>query len=109
MLLAIYPQKWLPYRYLWPFLRNRLDSVAALVEIAGRGGEPPQIHIIQAGNDELVPKSHGVTLENKCRELGLDAFKYTILGAFHTDVLASPAGRKVIVEAIQKVSHQGLR
>lgn len=33
MLGAIYPQKWMPYRYLWPFLRNHWDTVAALRRI----------------------------------------------------------------------------
>ncbi|RAK78984.1 alpha/beta-hydrolase [Aspergillus fijiensis CBS 313.89] len=30
MLISLYPQKWLPYRYLWPFLWNHWDSVLAL-------------------------------------------------------------------------------
>lgn len=30
MLETLYPQKWLPYKYLWPFLRNHLDSWANL-------------------------------------------------------------------------------
>lgn len=34
MLDAIYPNKWVPYKYLWPFLRNWWDSEAALRAIA---------------------------------------------------------------------------
>jgi hypothetical protein len=34
MLVTIYPQKWLPYRYLWPFLWDHLDSWRALTDIS---------------------------------------------------------------------------
>lgn len=33
MLAAMYPQRWLPYRYLWPFLRSPWDNRAALREL----------------------------------------------------------------------------
>lgn len=33
MLTALYPQKWLPYRYLWPFLTNHWNSEEALKKI----------------------------------------------------------------------------
>ncbi|KAL1957339.1 hypothetical protein VTO42DRAFT_6128 [Malbranchea cinnamomea] len=38
MLLAMYPQRWLPYRYLWPFLRNWWDSEDAVRRI-GRASD----------------------------------------------------------------------
>lgn len=34
MLTALYPQTFLPYRYLWPFLRSTWDSEAAIQDIA---------------------------------------------------------------------------
>ncbi|KAH8435183.1 uncharacterized protein LDX57_012812 [Aspergillus melleus] len=34
MLISLYPQKWLPYRYLWPFLWNNWDISVALERMA---------------------------------------------------------------------------
>ncbi|GKZ33782.1 hypothetical protein AbraIFM66950_003819 [Aspergillus brasiliensis] len=34
MLISLYPQKWLPYRYLWPFLRSHWDSILAMERMA---------------------------------------------------------------------------
>ncbi|TVY54294.1 Monoacylglycerol lipase ABHD12, partial [Lachnellula suecica] len=68
MLKTLYPQKWLPYRYLWPFLWNHLDSSKALGLMKERHGEKtPRVLILEAGNDELVPKVHGKMLEGRCR------------------------------------------
>jgi hypothetical protein len=72
MLKALYPQKWLPYQYLWPFLRSHLNSWANFEAIALKyGTEAPAIHIIEAGKDELVPSNHGEELYQRCVELGL--------------------------------------
>lgn len=43
MLLALYPQKWLPYSYLGLFLRNRWDSAAALRRIGSVTYQPPSL------------------------------------------------------------------
>jgi hypothetical protein len=83
MLVTIYPQKWLPYRYLWPFLRNHLDSWRALEQISQNPSTSlPKIVILEAERDELVPKSHGDALEKRCIDLGLDVKRHVIRGAF---------------------------
>ncbi|CCD33806.1 similar to alpha/beta superfamily hydrolase [Botrytis cinerea T4] len=107
MLETLYPQKWLPYRHLHPFLRNHLDSWKALGEMHERtrksGSKPPRILILQAGKDELVPESHGGMLEKRCSDLVLEVRKEVIQSALHNEVLVRGGGSTIIAEAIRDV------
>ncbi|KAI4267948.1 MAG: hypothetical protein L6R38_008026 [Xanthoria sp. 2 TBL-2021] len=98
MLTAIYPQKWLPYRYLGPFLRNHWDSQSALLKIADTKTSCPRILILQAGNDELVPSGQGVQLEETCRDLSLHVQRIVVSRALHNEVAAKGQGRRAIVD-----------
>ncbi|KAL8774098.1 MAG: hypothetical protein Q9209_001206 [Squamulea sp. 1 TL-2023] len=98
MLTAIYPQAWLPYRYLGPFLRNHWDSQAAMRKLASSSILRPKILILQAANDELVPSSQSEQLEEVCRELKVDVKRIVVSGALHTDVVAKSRGRRAIVD-----------
>ncbi|KAM4058057.1 alpha/beta superfamily hydrolase [Hirsutella rhossiliensis] len=101
MLAALYPQRWLPYRHLWPFLRNHLDSWKNLGVIAGmQQVRPPQVCIVEAAKDELVPREHGAMLQRRCQDLGLIAERVTIRGALHNDVTGRTAGKQAIAQAI---------
>lgn len=76
MLLALYPQKWQPYRYLHPFLWNFWDSKAALQKIAGAakgrdGHSNFCILLLPATRDELVPPAELEKVEQICESLGL--------------------------------------
>ncbi|KAH7375217.1 Alpha/Beta hydrolase protein [Plectosphaerella cucumerina] len=103
MLGAVYPPRWVPYRHLWPFLRNHLDSLANLERIATRtGGGAPRITIVEAGKDELVPAEHGERLLRRGVGLGLPIEKKTVAGAFHNDVLFKKEGRKAVADAIER-------
>jgi len=102
MLVTLYPQKWLPYRYLWPFLRNHLDSWKALEQIAMRR-PAPSVVILAAGRDELVPKLHGDALEQRCQQLGIQVDKHQISGAYHTEVMIRPEGPPAVLKAIRAV------
>jgi fermentation-respiration switch protein FrsA (DUF1100 family) len=106
MLETLYPQKWLPYRYLSPFLRSHSDSwkaLGALQEEAKKSGlNPPKIMILEAGKDELVPATHGDMLEKRCNELGLEVKKKVISNALHTEVLVRSEGRLAVAQAIRK-------
>jgi fermentation-respiration switch protein FrsA (DUF1100 family) len=108
MLETIYPQKWLPYRHLWPFLRNHLDSWEALGVLQENAIRhkvtPPNVVIVEAERDELVPASHGDMLERRCLELGLKVRKQSIPTALHNEVLVRPGGRTAMVEAIRQAS-----
>jgi acetyl esterase/lipase len=110
MLETLYPQKWLPYKYLWPFLRNHLDSDRALgimqQSCTANHRTPPRVLILEAGRDELVPKEHGDALEARCNELRLDAKRQAISGALHTEVLVRSGGSKAVAEAIQQVARE---
>jgi acetyl esterase/lipase len=102
MLVTIYPQKWLPYKYLWPFLWNHLDSWRAFEQISLRSSTSlPKVILLEAEKDELVPKSHGDALEKRCIDLGLDVKRYVIGGALHTEVMSRPEGRIIAAENIR--------
>lgn len=104
MLLALYPQKWLPYRYLWPFLRNWWDNEKALGDIAAlKGHRNLPIQIITAGEDEIVPESQAQHLYTLCKELRLDVRRRDVLGALHNEVPSKSDGRAAIVSFIKEV------
>ncbi|KAL6877022.1 Alpha/Beta hydrolase protein [Trichoderma novae-zelandiae] len=99
MLEALYPQKWLPYRHLWPFLRNHLDSWANLGLIATKARKP-EVYIVEAGKDELVPSDHGTILAQRCQELQLFAELHRVRGALHNDVMVRRPGKQAIAQSI---------
>ncbi|KAG6878611.1 hypothetical protein C0992_007858 [Termitomyces sp. T32_za158] len=65
MLAALYPQKWLPYRYLAPFVWDRWDALAAVQEartapllesLCGR------MLVLASEHDEVVPNEMGAAI-----------------------------------------------
>jgi uncharacterized protein len=105
MLVALYPQKFLPYRYLYPFLRSTWDSQDALQRIAAayqRG--QPKVLILQAGSDEIVPVGQAEILAGICAEGGLDAELILIKGALHTEIMAKQEGRKAVAQCLKTLS-----
>ncbi|KAL0935197.1 Protein ABHD13 [Colletotrichum truncatum] len=111
MIEVLYPQKWVPYRHLWPFLRNHLDSLANITAIAkkhpgGSDHEKPRVTIVEAGRDELVPAEHGAKLVQRCEEVGLAVEKKTVNGAFHNNAIILLEGRKAVAETIEQVAAQ---
>ncbi|CAG7558484.1 unnamed protein product [Fusarium equiseti] len=101
MLQALYPQKWLPYQYLWPFLRNHLDSWTNLGMIAKRFSEsPPGIFIVEAGKDELVPANHGEELLERCQRVGLPVERQKVRGALHNEAMVRAAGKQALAHSI---------
>lgn len=103
MLLAIYPQKWLPYRYLYPFLRNDWNSKSALRKIANASCSAPNILILQAGSDELVPPTHGIELESVASELNIDTKRIEVYGALHHEAAMKRRGREEIVDFLKGI------
>lgn len=105
MLQALYPQKWLPYQYLWPFLRNHLDTWKNLERVAQNSEDRPMpVYIVEAGSDELVPQDHGEMLSKHCERLGLPVQRYTVRKAFHNDVSIRQAGKQAIAEYIRSAA-----
>ncbi|KAF3762257.1 hypothetical protein M406DRAFT_239794, partial [Cryphonectria parasitica EP155] len=103
MLEVLYPEKWLPYKYLYPFLRNHLDSYRNLAIIAENRKERnlglPQVLILQAGRDEIVPERHPEELRRRCAELGIPQETKVVPRAFHNDVMMT-GGRAHVAEFI---------
>ena len=112
MLETLYPQKWLPYKYLWPFLRNHLDSWANLGLIAetakNRGAAAPMVYILEAERDELVPKEQSDRLFQRCVDLELPAEKESVPVAYHQQAIARGEGKRLAAQGILKLIHQAL-
>ncbi|KAK4503814.1 hypothetical protein PRZ48_004729 [Zasmidium cellare] len=104
MLIALYPQKWLPYRYLWPFLWNHWDSIAALRSIAA-GSQKPQVLILPATRDEVVPPGEADKLERVSREVGLPTLRKDIIGALHTEATTRREGQDAVARFVSNVSN----
>ncbi|SMY23205.1 unnamed protein product [Zymoseptoria tritici ST99CH_1A5] len=109
MLLTLYPQKWLPYRRLHPFLWNHWDSRQALATIGkhftspGKASKAPKVLLMIAEKDEVVPAEEGKKLEEACEQAGLDWQRKDAAGALHVDALAKSQGRDQAVQWILEV------
>ncbi|KAJ6016632.1 hypothetical protein N7451_000011 [Penicillium sp. IBT 35674x] len=118
MLIALYPQKWLPYRYLWPFSWNTWCSSKSLEQLArhrdrdtdqrmktdtpgkGRVRSVPPILLLAAENDEVIPLHVAGQLERIGQELGLDITRKDVMGAMHTECAMKNDGREALVQFI---------
>lgn len=135
MLKELYPQKWLPYRYLGFFLWNHWDSIEGLRRVgvcswsphpgdsaanphynkSGRKGgitthatnavRLPKILILQAGKDELAPAGHALKLESLCRRLGMDVKRVVVKNALHADAITKYTGRAAVVAFLKDIGH----
>ncbi|KAJ4311407.1 hypothetical protein N0V84_010460 [Fusarium piperis] len=96
-----YTMKWLPYQYLWPFLRNHLDSWTNLGIIAKRFKErSPGVYIVEAGKDELVPGDHGEKLQQRCEHVGLPVERHKVRGALHNEAMVRASGKQALADSI---------
>lgn len=102
MLLALYPQKWLPYQYLYPFLWNHWDSEAALRKVAGASAKP-RILLMSATRDEVVPPEEIQKLEQICEDMGLDFEREDIGGALHAEATTRREGQEAIAGFVRRV------
>ena len=61
MVRALYPQRWLPYRYLGPFVRDKWDARAAAAEIAHKLPQDlaRRTMVLVSERDEVVPPVMG--------------------------------------------------
>ncbi|KAF7716185.1 Alpha/beta hydrolase fold-1 domain-containing protein [Penicillium ucsense] len=107
MLISLYPQRWLPYRYLWPFSWNTWCNASNLTQIVDWREEYPlamsripPILILSAENDEVIPPYVAGQLEQKGLDLGLDIFRKEVRGAMHTEAPMKEDGRKALIQFI---------
>lgn len=116
MLISLYPQKWLPYRYLWPFSWNTWDITASMKQMAGwRDGSDleglrlmahslPPILLMSAEKDEVIPSYVPMQLERCAQSLGLDFESKNVAGAMHIEAPIKPEGRKALADFVLKSS-----
>lgn len=121
MLISLYPQKWLPYRYLWPFSWNNwctatslerlaayeadtskhLESESAAHTVGSQSPSVPPILILSAENDEVIPPYVSGHLEKRGQELGLNISRKEVPGAMHTEGPLKHDGRDALVGFIR--------
>ena len=84
MLSAMYENRFLPYRYLSPFLFDRYDSIQALTKL-GQREEMKQLRmlIVALEKDELVPRGMTKRFYEHAKASGLDVREVQIAGALH--------------------------
>jgi uncharacterized protein len=82
MLRTLYPQKWLPYRYLTPFLRSSWNMREYLSRISTKKRKP-RIMIIQAGNDGVVAQWMAPEIQNFATQKGIEVEFHVAKGALH--------------------------
>ena len=106
MLLALYPEKWLPYRYLSGFLRSHWDSSVALRRIAGAEKcRRPQVLLIAATRDEIVPSEEAEKLQKVCEEAALGFRRVNVIGALHNEATTRREGQEAVAKFV--VDHCG--
>lgn len=113
MLATLYPEKWVPYKHLWPFLRNHLDNwknLGLLAEISkAKKKLPPSIFILAAGRDELVPASQSDMLYQRCLDLGVPVKRYSVPRAYHNESMIRIEGRLAVAAAIEAEITEALK
>lgn len=110
MLEVLYPQKWLPYKYLWPFLRNHLDSWKNLGLISERhcaGKTRPRLLILEAAKDELVPVALSQKLHDRAKALQIPVERKAVESAFHNDTMFRAEGRRAVSDFLRRrIQHE---
>ncbi len=107
MLVALYPQKFLPYRYLHPFLRSSWDSGGTLRRVAAVGNiSPPRVLILEAGDDEIVPAGQAEILEQMCSDGGIACERKVVKGALHTELMARHEGRSLVASFLKTIAQR---
>ena len=104
MLIALYPQKWLPYRYLWPFLRSIWDSELTLRRLSTFDNvESVPILMLRAANDEVVPAEHAKSLYAVARSAGLDVKMRVVPNALHNEATNKYTGQTAVTGFINEM------
>jgi fermentation-respiration switch protein FrsA (DUF1100 family) len=104
MLIALYPEKWLPYRYLSGFLRSHWDSRTSLKRISmAEGCRLPQVLLIAATRDEVVPPEEAEKLQNVCEEVSLGCKRVNVIGALHNEATTRREGQEAIAKFVVDV------
>ena len=113
MLATLYPEKWVPYKHLWPFLRNHLDNWKNLGILAEKSKAanmtPPHVFILAAGRDELVPATQIDMLYQRCVDLGIPVERASVPKAYHNESMIRVEGRHAVTVAIETEIAEALK
>jgi predicted alpha/beta-fold hydrolase len=105
MLKALYPERWLPYRYLTGFLRSHWDSELALRRIASVDkGRQPQVLLCVATRDEVVPPEEADKLQRVCEETSLVTKRVKVIGALHNEATTRRKGQEAVASFVVATS-----
>jgi pimeloyl-ACP methyl ester carboxylesterase len=98
MLKALYPERWLPYRYLTGFLRSHWDSELALRRIASVDKvRQPQVLLCVATRDEVVPPE-------EAEETSLVTKRVKVIGALHNEATTRREGQEAVASFVVATS-----
>ena len=101
MLRALYPERWLPYRYLTGFLRSHWDSEVALRRIASADkSRQPQVLLCAATRDEVVPPEEAEKLQRVCEEVSLVTKRVNVIGALHNEATTRREGQEAVASFV---------
>lgn len=95
MLRVLYPQRWLPYRYLAGLLWSSWDVGVAAGELA-RSGARARVLVMSAGKDEVVPAAETREVERIAAGIG-EVSSVEVRGALHVECVMRPRGRAEVV------------
>jgi uncharacterized protein len=84
VLRTLYPQRWLPYRYLTPFLRSSWNMREYVPEIVKRT-KAPRIMMVQAENDEVVSNTMAPEIKEIATSNKSEVDFRIVEGALHFD------------------------
>ena len=96
MLRVLYPQRWLPYRYLGPFVRDRWDARAAAASHTLPRDLARRAMVLVSERDEVVPPAMGKEIFGALRASWDDQEGREDVGSSMR--MQEPLGRFVVVE-----------
>lgn len=104
VMLDMYPQRWLPYKYLHSFLRSRLGSVHSLSLTAAKYSDELdefEVLVLVAGSDEIVSRKTTDVIV-KALKSSIGAVKVEIVkGGLHQDLIGKRETQQAIVDFMQ--------
>jgi len=88
MFRTLYPQKWLPYHYLTPFLRSSWNIKEYLQKVSAMENKP-RLMIVQAEKDEIVADWMAPEIQKTARENGLTVDFIEARGMLHFECITT--------------------
>lgn len=103
MLFALYPQKWLPYQYLHPFLWNHWNSPSALRRLSQTSfRKSGKVLLLTATRDEIVPAEEAGKIAHVCQESGLSVDRTDVIGSLHNEATVRKEGQEAVAGFVKR-------